>query len=198
MRCEIATDHRGAPLKVVHLAGKLCGRLAGRQHFARTCEALSHTSPGDRVGLDFSEAEQLSASWLNSMLVPFLRWAAAGANDVFPILLAVNPLWHDEFRLVAEWNHQCYVLAPRALPNLRHALLIGSLDPGQYECLTAVLAHPEATGANLKRWYPDVPIGATAWNNRLRELYAKRLLIRHKRGREWRYTGAVTEIDFYG
>ena len=42
------------------------------------------------------------------------------------------------------------------------------------------------------------PIKATAWNNRLRDLYDKRLIRRERRGREQVYSTVLKEIEFDG
>ena len=61
------------------------------------------------------------------------------------------------------------------------AFLVGHLDPGQRETLTAVLRLGEATGAALEREHPETK--ATAWNNRLRDLYERERVLKHKKSR---------------
>jgi predicted transcriptional regulator len=45
---------------------------------------------------------------------------------------------------------------------------------------------------------PDEGVKATAWNNRLRDLYEKRLLTRKKTGREQVYSPVVEEVNSNG
>ena len=80
----------------------------------------------------------------------------------------------------------------------QRALLVGTLDPAQRTCLHAVTSAEEVTGAGLERERPQERIGATAWNNRLKDLFGKRLLQRKKRGREQVYFPVVREIEFDG
>ena len=59
-----------------------------------------------------------------------------------------------------------------------------------------MVGYGEATGAELERREPGGErVKATAWNNRLKDLYEKRLLRRAKRGREQVYTPVVPEVQ---
>jgi hypothetical protein len=77
-------------------------------------------------------------------------------------------------------------------------VLIGPLDPAQRKTLEAVLRSKQITGAELERKFPEEGVGATAWNNRLKDLYTKRLLTRFKRGREQVYSPLMDEIELNG
>jgi hypothetical protein len=172
---------------------KLQGRLLGKKHYARLCELLSEVPPGEVVFLDFSGVDLVTGSWVNAMLVPFFRWAADERNDVFPVICNAQEGWLDDLALVADWTHQCYLVAAGEAPPHK-AMLIGSLDPGQQATLDALLELQEATGAALERLRPDANIKATAWNNRLKDLHDKRLLRRERRGREQVYTPVIAEV----
>jgi len=74
--------------------------------------------------------------------------------------------------------------------------LIGSLDSVQAETLKVVLEYSEVTGAKLEQLRPQDNVKATAWNNRLKDLYKKRLLRRRKQGREQFYSPVVKEIVY--
>ncbi len=176
---------------------QLQGRLNGRKHFARLCELLSSTPPGEVVLLDYSGVDLVTGSWVNAALVPFFRWAADERNDLFPVISNARPGWLDDLALVAEWTHQCYLVAEGAEPP-RRATLVGLLDPGQRTTLEALLELKEVTGAELEREKPEEGIKATAWNNRLKDLYEKRLLRRQKRGREQVYSPVVREVILNG
>lgn len=175
----------------------LQGRISGMRHFSDVCVKLADVPPGTPVVLDFLNVKLVTGSWVNSMIVPFYRWAAQSENDVFPILLNINNEWFDEFRLIAQWNHQYYLVAQTNSFPPEQAQLIGLLEPAQRKSLHAVLSKGEVTGAELDRTMPE-SIGATAWNNRLKDLYLKRLLYREKRGRKHVYFPIVKEIDENG
>ena len=173
------------------LGRELQGRLLGRRHFGQACELLAETPTGGMIVLDFSGVEMMTGSWANEMIVPLYKWAADPNNDLFPILRNLKPRWDEELQLLADWNQQCYLWAEG--PEGR-ATLIGSLDPSLRRTLDAVLRSRQITGAELERKFPEEGVGATAWNNRLKDLHTKRLLVRTKRGREQVYSPSRTRF----
>lgn len=183
-------------IRVAELVGTptLQGRPLGRKHYPRLCEALADVPSGDTAVLDFAGVEIVTGSWINEALVPLLRWAADERNDIFPVFLNFDPEWLDELQMVAEWTHNCFLVARgKALP--KAANLVGSLDAGQRATLAAVLKGAEVTGAALDG---QEGVKGTAWNNRLKDLYQKRLIRREKRGREQVYSPVVPEVIFNG
>ncbi|MCX5676469.1 MAG: BlaI/MecI/CopY family transcriptional regulator [Planctomycetota bacterium] len=173
---------------------RLQGRLLGKKHLAGVLRRLANAPEGEVVLLDFGGVEQLTGSWVNAMIVPLFGWASGNQCNVFPLLCNIRKEWLDDLRLVAEWNHQCYLVAERAKGVPRRASLIGHLDPAQQRTLKAVLKFGSVTGAELERRIPDEKIQATAWNNRLRDLHEKRLLARKKEGRAQIYSPVVEEV----
>lgn len=184
--------------KQIELAGslgrELQGRLLGRKHFGQVCGMLAETPIGEMVILDFKGVEMMTGSWANEMIVPLYTWAANPRNDLFPVLRNLRPGWDEELQLLAGWNQQCYLWAKGREDRPTRAVLIGSLDPAHQTTLEAVLQLQKITGAELERRFPKEGVGATAWNNRLKELYTKRLLVRAKRGREQVYSPLMDEI----
>ena len=178
------------------LGPDLQGRLLGRKHFGQACEFLADTPPGEVVALDFGGVDLMTGSWANEMIVPLYKWAADPRNDLFPILHNLKDGWDEELQLLADWNQQCYLRVGDDEPG--RARLIGVLDPGHRKTFEAVLRHKQITGAELERQHPQEGVGATAWNNRLKELHTRRLLTRSKRGREQVYSPVKDEILFDG
>ncbi len=76
--------------------------------------------------------------------------------------------------------------------------MVGPLDPGQKATLSAVIEFGPVTGAELERQWKAEAIKATAWNNRLRDLYDKRIIRKERRGREQVYSTVLKEIEFDG
>jgi hypothetical protein len=178
------------------LGPDLQGRLLGRKHFGQACEFLADTPPGEVVALDFGDVDLMTGSWANEMIVPLYKWASDPRNDLFPILHNLKGRWDEEFQLLAEWNQQSYLWTSDDRPG--RAVLIGMLDPGQKKTLEAVLRSRAITGAELDRKHPEEGVGATAWNNRLKDLHTRRLLTRAKRGREQVYSPVMEEIAIHG
>lgn len=174
------------------------GHPRGTRHFARICEALSGVEQGETVYLDFTGAEVLTGSWISAALIQLLRWAANPDIDLFIILCNIpNSDLTDELRYVANHARIAFLVAPGKAPS-RSASVVGPLDPGQEETLDAVVKAGQVTGAELERLYPDLAVKATAWNNRLKDLHKKRLLMRNKAGREQFYRPVVPEISCDG
>ena len=149
------------------------------------------------VLLDFRGIEIVTGSWINEALVPLVGWMADDRNDLFPILMNLKPDWIDDLQLVSEWNHCCFLIGEgSSQPD--SAVLAGSLDPGQRQTFDAVIASSGITGAKLERQLADSKVKATAWNNRLKDLYQKRLLQREKDGRQQIYRGVVSEVTYHG
>jgi hypothetical protein len=177
------------------LGPELQGRLLGRKHFGQACELLAETPTGGMIVLDFGGVEMMTGSWANEMIVPLYKWAADPNNDLFPILRNLKPRWDEELQLLADWNQQCYLWTKGPEGT---ATLIGSLDAALRRTLEAVLQSKRITGAELERKFPEEGVGATAWNNRLKDLHTKRLLVRTKRGREQIYSPVTDEILING
>jgi len=173
---------------------RLLGRLRGKTDYAKICHELAAATPGEVVLLDFGGVSLLAGSWANTMLVPLYRRVAEDQIDLFPVLTNIAPDYLDDLLLVADWNHQCYLHAEKKGNDLARAVLIGSLDSVQAETLKTVLEYGEVTGAKLEQLRSEEKTKATAWNNRLKDLYKKRLLRRRKQGREQFYSPVVKEI----
>ncbi|WP_417398215.1 hypothetical protein [Gimesia chilikensis] len=170
----------------------LQGRPLGKKHYARLCELLSETPQGEVVILNFSKVKTATGSWINECLVPLLKWSADERTDLFPVLVNVETSWQDELQMVAGWTHNCFLLSHEN--NLQKAELIGSLDVAQTATFQAVAHASEVTGAELERNHSKESIKATAWNNRLKDLFQKRLIRRKKRGREQVYSPVIAEV----
>ncbi|MBI3468896.1 MAG: hypothetical protein HY000_38315 [Planctomycetes bacterium] len=177
---------------------QLQGETLGKRHYARVCELLSEVGQGEVVLLDFKGVDVVTGSWISAMIVPLYRRAADPDIDLFPVLCNASADWLDDLALLAKWTHQCYLVADKCTSPPRRATLVGSLDPGQRTTLDAVIELGEVTGAELERQKPNENVRATAWNNRLKDLYEKRLLRRSKRGREQLYSPVVEAIEING
>jgi len=186
------------PLKKFAERGFLRGRPQGRSHFAELCAILSNASAGEVVFLDFTGVKAVNGSWLNAAIGELFRWASEERNNVFPVLthFPVDDL--DELELVAQINVQAYPVAEKPETPLHLIRLIGPLDEALRSTLLAVIERGEATGADLGAEIEEEGIGATAWNNRLKDLFDLRLLNRRKRGRRQLYSAVAGEIDFNG
>lgn len=179
-----------------HLGTFLQGRPLGKRHFARLCGLLSESPAGETAYLDFSGVETVTGSWINEALVPLLRWAGDERTDLYPVLLNFAPSSLDELQMVAEWTHTCFLASRGKSSGM--ATVVGRLDAAQRTTLSAVVEGSEVTGAGLERLHSEEGVKATAWNNRLKDLFQKRLIRRVKRGREQVYSPVVPEVRVSG
>lgn len=176
---------------------QLSGRLNGKKHFGKAAELLSGVRPGESVVLDFKDVAYVTGSWINAMLVPLIRRGAEDSNDFF-ILLANFPRNSiDDLQLVAEQSRVPFLVVASS-KSVARAELVGVLDAGQRVTLMAVQELGKTTGADLERRRPQENTKATAWNNRLKDLFEKRLLRRQKQGREQLYEPIVSEVIVNG
>lgn len=178
--------------------GLLRGRPQGRTHFAELCTILSNSTAGEIIFLDFSGIKAVNGSWLNASLGELYRWASEERNNVFPILVRFPVDDLDELELVAQINEQVFLVADTPQEPLNSVQLVGRLDETLRITLLAIIKRGEATGADLGAEVPGEGIGATAWNNRLKDLFKLRLLNRRKHGRRQIYRAIAGEIELNG
>ncbi len=177
---------------------RLQGKPAGRNHYAAICGLLACAVPGEIVFLDFKGVESVNASWINTAIAPIVRWSSEYPNDFYSVLARFPGKDLDELELVAEKNQQCYLVATRASEPVESVRVVGPLDPSLRETLVHLAKVGEATGAQLAREVPDANILPTAWNNRLKDLHDKRLLLRRKHGRQQVYFPFAKELVLHG
>lgn len=180
------------------LGNRLHGKTAGRGDYARLCSCMADASLGQIVFLDFSGIDLVNGSWLNMAVAPLLRWAAESQNDLYPILTQFPGAWLDELELVAQINGQCYGLTEKSELPIKRMRLIGPLDEALRETFSLVAKFKTVTGAELARRVPEAQILPSAWNNRLKDLHDKRLVVRRKEGRQQIYSPLAEEVHDRG
>lgn len=183
-------------IELVKLGKHLTGKVAGRRDFARICSLLAKAPRGGVVFLDLTNVEIINGSWINTAIAPTFRWAAEPQVDIFPLLAHFPGNWLDELELVAQVNDQCFPLVESTRLPVRSVKVIGSIDDYLKLTLQSIAEVEAATGAQLARLQPKIQ--ATAWNNRLKELHDKRLLVRRKEGRQQIYSPLAEEVTFDG
>jgi hypothetical protein len=176
--------------------GLLRGRQQGRRDFAELCGLLAEADSGELVFLDFDKVRAVNGSWLNEGIGRLFRWTADEQHNVYPVLTRFPDSDLDELELVGRINGQAYPVAKALGEPVKSIRLVGVLDPTLSETLAAVRERGETTGAGLGAEFEG--IGATAWNNRLRDLFDLRLLMRRKEGRRQFYSMIAEVVDFDG
>jgi hypothetical protein len=178
------------------LGHRLQSEIKGRRDFAVLCDTLSAVPKGTLVTLDFRSVETATASWWSAAILPLMRMSANEQTDLyFLIANGLGTEWLDDLRLVAQVNNQPFLVTGQ---DQREVSIIGLLDDGLCRTLELVQRMKTTTGARLAEACPDEKVGPTAWHNRLRDLYDRRILRRIKRGREQLYSPVIEVTAFDG
>lgn len=127
--------------------------------------------------LDCKDVQFVSGSWIDSAIGPQFRGSVA-QNDLYPVLANFPEQGLDELELVARANQQCYPVDSEFADPIGHARLVGKLDTGLRVTVMKSVELGEVTGTELARQIPAENIQGTAWKNRLKDLYERRLLKR--------------------
>jgi len=187
------------------------GWTAAEQHLRqleRDLAAGAIDGFGVVVVLDFSGIEAVSASYVKRSLLWLLssgeRFARGEQNDadlpralnIFPVVCGLTDEVRSEIKLVLEHQRRsCLESIEINQDMIGRARLLGSLDPALRATLMRVVAAGETTAAHLfERSQEGGPLGVTGWNNRLADLYEKRLVRRRKQGRFWLVSSLTKEL----
>jgi hypothetical protein len=190
------------------------GASLAEQHMesVQTAVAESKISPGSLVVLDFSGIDTVNGSYIKG--TAFWLWtcgqlSASNLAVVSAPRHPADPRSCDIYVAVAGLSAEVTVefqefLKPRRLPLLSarqlkgglidEAVLLGHLDPVLTFALKAAMHRGAVTAPEMYRSFPDEDVTVTAWNNRLNELHALRLLRRVRAGRAWKYEPVVNKI----
>ena len=189
------------------------GATLGDDHRRRLGDVLSSSSAatnpygyGQLVAISFKGMEAVTASYLKALLFPMFPSMATklgtpdhkplSASNLYPVLSNVPA----EIRSEAEVLLQGYPInllelthaGQRAIPS---AHLYGSLDRALLETLRLLLVVGEATAPDLHRREKGPGIAVTAWNNRLNDLFARRLVRRQRDGRQWVFRAVAEPVN---
>lgn len=189
------------------------GASLGEQHMSVIAKSIAEASlrPGSLVVLDFSGFEAVNASYIKSTAFWLLtcgqlstrseaRFSPRHDADPRPydVYVCVTGLGRD---LLDEFQE---FLEPRGVPLLNasrieageveEARLLGHLDSALLQTLKALSDQGRATAPELFNANPKEGVTVTAWNNRLNDLNALRLVRRFRAGRAWEYEAIAEKI----
>lgn len=197
--------------KPIHAAGA----TLGQEHIRRLRERLQNK--GEKIAeqivvVDFSGIKSATASYLKATIVwlihcgrlsvsnGFNHSQASGPHDVvpFPIYPLAGGLT-SEVRgelddVLPAYRLPCLEMLRRSEEKILRAVLHGPLDEALADTLRVLTKSGAATASSLQDRYKDRGISTTGWNNRLADLYALRLAVRKKIGRQWLYEPVAAEV----
>ena len=183
------------------------GATLAEQHLAKAVRAFTEgaVAPGSLIMLDFTGIKAVNGSYIKGTALWMLTCGKLFASnsdlpatprhitdarplDIYPCVTGLTAEVEAEFQ---------EFFKPRGLPLLfarrvsrvgvEDAVLLGHLDPALKFTLNALTKLQKATAPQLHERFPDERITVTAWNNRLNDLYALRLVRRIRAGRSWEY-----------
>jgi hypothetical protein len=97
------------------------------------------------------------------------------------------------------YNRTCLEVPSDAAESLCQALVLGPLDLSLRKTLDALVRRRAGTATELHQAHASdhERITVNAWNNRLSDLFCKRLARRSKEGRHWVYEPVLPEVQTY-
>lgn len=195
-------------------ATNLWGAQRGTELVVPVLDLLEHEpgardphGPGVLVLLDLRAAESMTASFIKATVFRLqdIHLGDDRADDrprtalnVYPIILGANAEVGSELDDVLVRHGRTCLEAEDGGGGvtLTRARLRGCLDPVLATSLRHLASIEAATAQEMHLRFPEGrPIAATAWNNRLNDLHARRLVRRVREGRTWRYFSIAKEIS---
>lgn len=168
------------------------------------------------IVLDFTGIVSATASYLKRTIL----WLHDGAKlaaegnppappedpavplDIFIFVAGLGEEVRDELtELLHQHNRTCLEVSTDVGDAVTSVQLLGPLDDALAKTLNALSNAGRATATELHQAgvaADKQKITVNAWNNRLNDLYCKRLARRAKAGRHWVYEPVAKEIHFNG
>lgn len=190
-------------------SGAALGAMLGDVHFHEICRGVM--AEDELVFLDFTGVEATNGSYLKAVLLRLLLCGRLTVitepsdfvSELRPLSLfpVVNNLGSAVWQELVEFAGARKLPVVVAGPGLEThfistATIEGGLEPVLRQTLNRVLKMGETSAPQLHALYPDEGVAVTAWNNRLTELCALRLLRRRRQGRSWLYHAIAKEIQY--
>jgi hypothetical protein len=99
--------------------------------------------------------------------------------------------------VLVQQNRICLEILPDVTTSIAAARLLGPLDPALQETLDLLIRMRQATATELHN-ADAAKRTVNAWNNRLSDLFYRRLARRSKVGRHWVYEPVAPEVHTHG
>lgn len=162
----------------------LAGSAAGRKLLASLIDATPIGTAPEKVFLDFTGIEVATVSFLRESIVGYRDFTRSSRQNIYPIVANPEPVVLEELEhLVKARNDVLWCCWLGAKDNVTRQQLVGELDPAQRQTFEKICELGTSTAPQLANYFPNIEIGATAWNNRLSGLVAKGLLVEMRSGK---------------
>ena len=190
------------------------GATLADQHMTPIHKSVANGTipPGTLVVLDFTKLDAVNGSYIKGTALWLLTCGQLSTGNPQKVIAprhAADPRPYDLFVCVAGLSPEVQLefqefLKPRGLPLLfarvlkgdvvKEAVLLGHLDSALRFSLDAVTKYGSCTAPQLYKLFPEQDVTVTAWNNRLNDLHALRLVRRTRAGRGWEYKPLTKKI----
>ena len=126
----------------------LAGQIAGKKTLRQALRSFKQRAARHHRFPRLQGCRNRHGSWVNAVFSPFFQWAGDEQIDLFPVICNLaDKKWVDEFALVAEWTHRCFLIANGPIP-AEEGKAVGPLDPGQKTTLEAMIEFGPVTVLN--------------------------------------------------
>ena len=190
------------------------GATLAEQHMTSAQAGISDGTlvPGSLVVLNFGGIQAVNASYIKGTALWLLTCGQLFVNNPDTTTVPrhqADPRPYDLYVCVTGLCDEVKVefqefLKPRGLPilfaqrlkgeRIDQGVLLGSIDPALRFTMDAVTRQTRVTAPELHGDFPNEKITVTAWNNRLNNLHALRLVRRFRAGRAWEYESLTRKI----
>ncbi len=174
--------------------GVLAGATLGQKVFLlmlKDCKAAPST-PSVLV-IDFTMIELATASFLRESVFALKDHMRSRGSNWYPVFANVLPEIEEEFAILTEARRDAVILCDCDAEGLtNNARLFGDLDPKHTRTFELVALEGEADAGSLAGAYgaQEELQKPTAWNNRLKSLVERGVLMEITRGRAKTYRPA--------
>lgn len=195
---------------------KAVGATLGEGHTAEIRKAVSDgtLASGSLVVLDFEGIEATNGSYLRATALWLLRCGQlsvrpddmlVGSNDSnsprpYDIYCALANVEGEVTQEVEDFFNArpIPILIARKLmaDRIESATLTGNLEPVLKRTLSIVSQSNAVSASELHSHFRTEGVSVTAWNNRLADLCALRLIRRQRQGKQWIYEPITKDITY--
>jgi len=167
----------------------LAGRLSGKRAFLAALEKLPEMAEPTLVVLDFAGVDLATSSFLSESVLPLRDHLRLRSQPGYVVAANLKDGVREEIEEMLRRSGDALITCTTtAAGGVGNVQLCGKLEDKLHETLSLVSRRGETTAARLHEEFRFAdPVGATAWNNRLASLAAKRLVVEILQGRTKKY-----------
>lgn len=176
------------------VGGVLAGATLGQKVFMQLLDdcKMAPSSPSVLV-VDFVEVELATASFLRESVFALKDHMRARSSNWYPVFANVMPEVEEEFAVLTGARRDAVILCTSDDTDvISNPRLFGDLDPKHARTFEFVAKEGEADAGSLAGTYgaQEELVKPTAWNNRLKSLVERGVLMEITKGRAKTYRPA--------